>query len=415
MVYKLVLINLLMIVAVFAKETVLFIDTNNNDREIEEAERAAKIAGKKFLSYPKKGEPFSHPEAKALLENTSFSTLILSGHNGGGHISGDNGSIGIDEVYNTLKKTPGKIKNLNTLLLLGCNTGNQSQMTKWKSRFPNLDIIAGYDGTAPAQDKPAGLSYIREIITKGDDLIAIGDEKKLERELRKLEHIYFLEAGFYIRSYTCPPEGSDVMTASTKEYLFRPLIENTKNRFKAFNLSECVEVVGKYLSEVQPVYTDYYNGNKSVTLPENKEEIRKLYNFYHQNKHCLESGVVGPDGEEIYPPHWKQVLFLRFWEDTRENILKFYHDQLTHYFSKTEELRNLSVEDIKKRLSYKRTMIKVKIENLKILMENGYDTYIKKLSSLQSKYEKEKSPFLAQFKFFKKLLVDFPNFLSTLL
>jgi hypothetical protein len=317
----------------YANETILFLDTNNNPLEIKTARKKAKKLGKKIIVYPEKGVVFSDEKAKELLETTPFETLILSGHNGGGHISGDNGSISFVQVDEAMKKNSFAKENTATLLLLGCNTSNQSQIMKWKNIYPNLNIIAGYDGTAPAGDKPAGHSFIEEILDKKDELYQQVSAKELKRALQSLKHIWYLEAGIYVKNVYCQEDEID----SFDEFIFRPLRKDTTERFKLFDTAECREKREIDYPIVQARFKRYLDGNLEI----DQEDLKGINNFIRRNSHCFEIDdtrqFIGGD----------QSLALRFWKETQYNISKFYAEDITNMFKEVDKIQNLNIQDVK--------------------------------------------------------------------
>lgn len=396
-----------------AAEVVMFIDTNNNDKEIATARKTAEKLGKKFIVYPPEGQKFIRDEFKEFVQDNDFSTMIISGHNGGGRIRGGNnhGFVSYTDFDKIFKDDPEKKKALKTLMLLGCNTSNYDQILKWKSRFPNLSIIAGYDGTAPAQDKLGAHSYIEEILTKKDELLEQVDKKKLEIMLTKLKNIYALEAGIYLSTHTCV-EGQYM----GKEYFFSPHLKEKEKRFREFDFEECFNVVKEYLNKKLPLYREYYEGELLTESNENRDEVRELYNYFHRYKHCLNNDFAMENGETLYVPHWKQVLFLRFWKETQENIAKYYQSPLKRmdlfwnqlendekYIEKKinmkkerlekeladyQAVQNVTKEDLLMKMNGTLTQIDFKISQITNRMSESYRSENKVLDKLYNKMSK---------------------------
>jgi hypothetical protein len=317
----------------FANETILFIDTNNNPLEIKTARKKAKKLGKKLIVYPEKGVVFTQEKAQELLETVPFETLILSGHNGGGHISGSFGSVSFTQVEDAMKKNTSAKENTTTLMLLGCNTSNQSQIMKWKNIYPNLNIIAGYDGTAPAGDKPAGHSFIEEILEKKDDLYLQASAKELKRALQSLKHIWFLEAGIYVKNIYCQDDENEIFD----EFIFRPLRKDTSERFKLFDTAECREKREVDYPIIETRFRKYIDGEIEI----DQEDLKDINNFIRRNNHCFEVDdtreFIGGD----------QSLALRFWKETQHNISKYYAKDIADMFKEINILQNLDVQELK--------------------------------------------------------------------
>ncbi|MDP7321226.1 MAG: hypothetical protein QF441_11485 [Bacteriovoracaceae bacterium] len=322
-----------------ASETVLFIDTNSNEIEISEAKAEAKRLGKKFISYPNQDESFDQSKAYELLKKTPFSTLIVSGHNGGGAISGDNGYISPSEIQTAVADNPFVKDNMQTLMLLGCNTSNPGKINTWRNIFPNLRILAGYDGTAPEQDKPAGISYIKEVLRHKDHLYRLADEKKLERAVRNFEHIYYLQAGLYINKINCRDEDT-----TETEYIFRPTLDDTSQRFTQLNLKECDARIQQFQEELYPRYLAYFDGELAHPTEESAEELRHIYNFLQQFEHCSEGSISRS------MPDANTALMLRFWREAQHNISTYFKEELKALFDQVESLKKDNLESKKEEL-----------------------------------------------------------------
>tara|TARA_Y100000768_G_scaffold388908_1_gene388566 strand:+ start:3415 stop:5403 length:1989 start_codon:yes stop_codon:yes gene_type:complete len=312
----------------YSRETVLFIDTNSNELEIEKARTAARAAGKTFISYPDEGEMFSSERATELLETMSFSTLILSGHDGGGHFSGDNGGIGSGDIRRAMANNPQAREATRHVMLLGCNTSNPGQVLNWQTIFPNLDLVSGYDGTGPSQNTLSGLTYIEQMLTRESEFLEFDNERDLENMLKGIPYIFNLEAGIYVRKRECRDGQLD-----ENAFIFRPLTQTGENRFTELNISECSAILDRFRREELSTYMEYYNGEKDPSSPEGKSEMRRIYNSFHQNAHCFDLINQDTYSDDHGFPSWQTVLSLRFWDETQSNIAEYYEEELNHTFS----------------------------------------------------------------------------------
>lgn len=358
----------------------MFIDANSNEIEIETARKAALAKGKRFIAYPSEGQALNKDKAIELLQTVPFSTLIISGHNGGGSFSGEGGEFGYYEVEEALAQNPEAKKSVRTLMLLGCNTANLGQITTWKSIFPELDIIAGYDGTAPSQNAKSGLSYIEQIISKKDQLLAQDDKKDIERFVRNMDYIHHLEAGLYIKNIECE-ENKQV----EKEYVFRPLMEDRSDRFKEFNFKECSKRVEELRNEKLPLFMKYYLGELENKSSASREELRKLYNFFHQYSFCFENESMTVENQGTSAnaalPEWQTALYLRYWKETQANISDYYATNIEEGFNLIDKLKNEPgyFEELK---NEKLKELEIKKEMLSRYVEN-WDDYLREAQELK--------------------------------
>lgn len=352
----------------FSGETVLFIDTNSNELEIEKARAASIAAGKTFISYPDEGETFSSERATELLETTPFSTLVLSGHDGGGHFSGDNGRIGSGDVRRAIANNPHAREATRHVMLLGCNTSNPGQVLNWQTIFPNLDLVSGYDGTGPSQNTLSGLTYIEQMLKRESEFLEFDNERDLENMLKGIPYIFNLEAGIYVRNRECRDGQLD-----ENAFIFRPLTQTGENRFTELNIGECSAILDRFRREELSTYMEYYNGEKDPSSPEGKSEMRRIYNSFHQNAHCFDLINQDAYADDHGFPSWQTVLSLRFWDETQSNIAEYYEEELNHTFS----MLRSAVEDpdfFENALERKRDKQRRDLEGLNYIKDNLAET-----------------------------------------
>lgn len=143
------------------------------------------------LAAIKKKASYKEEDLKRFLKDQkaagkSFSTVVVSGHNGTGSISGALGSVS-DELLASAFDEAGLKDDIRSLHLWGCYTTSPgSVLMNWKPKFPNVNFISGYDLQAPLNDKPAGWQYLKSVIEREPELHRIADAKKLQAALRKL-------------------------------------------------------------------------------------------------------------------------------------------------------------------------------------------------------------------------------------
>lgn len=127
-----------------------------------------------------------------------FDSIVVSGHDGTGTISGTFGSITDAALADILSAYPEQKNALRSLHLWGCYTTSAgSLLLNWKRNFPNVSLITGYDGRAPLNDKPAGWHYLAGVLEQETKLITSGDSKKLQRSLFALPSSRQLHAAIY--------------------------------------------------------------------------------------------------------------------------------------------------------------------------------------------------------------------------
>ena len=343
-----------------ANAQIVFLDINDNPKEKATAIKAARKAGKEIIVYPKDDSMFSPEKAFEILKQNPPETLLISGHDGGGSFGGDRGeSFSYDELNTLVQQNPEVGKNLRVLGLLGCNTANHSEIVKWKRTFPNLAFVAGFDGTAPSETKRAALTYISDTILKSDKILKQTDGAKIKRLFENFRYINSLEATLYVD--TCPksdgPQG---------QYIFRPK-RSQNERFKPFDTSECVAKRKEYHEEYEPLYQQYFSGDKEIPQKTAGTPLRKLYTFMRQNQHCFEV-------EQGQVPTADHLLRMVFYHNVQKNFNSYFEKELNRYF---EELAIFSDEvALRKQLESKKKKLSKDLQRLEEY-QNNFELYKK--------------------------------------
>ena len=331
--------------------TVFFIDTNNNDLEIEAAREQAEAKGEKFYYYPEKDMQLDHEVLTELLTKHTPETLFISGHDGGGSISGGQG--GLDrEFFESLREShPEVTDNIRVLGLMGCNTANHAEVLDWKNVMPNLSFIAGYDGSAPSQKWLQGRQYIQEIIEKKDKILSMEDEALIKEAFEGFSNFDVLQATLYFDSPKCnnPAFYED-------QYIYRPL--NPDGEFSIFLDNNCGEKISYFETQMSELYQQYKDGE--VAMPEDTSQgpMRDMYTYIRQNEHCLRAMDEFPSGNN--------ALFLLFSKAVQENFSHYYAEVLEKYFKELEVFKNaesldaLRSEIIAKLNKRKEMLLKIK-------------------------------------------------------
>lgn len=374
-----------------ARADVLFIDLNNGPGEIAAAQKAAARRGEKLIVYKglKRGpNSQSHPiftennlaedlnrvigELKT--KNISLSSLVISGHDGNGHFMGANGDINADELTQIFENNSPVGENVRSLYLWGCYTATPGALDQhWKKTLPNVDMVAGFDGSAPANTQKASADFLQDTLEKEKALTQLKDENEVQKALKKMK------SGTQITAALCVKD----KWASNKDKVD---IEQRKK--------ECTE---QFLDDPKLSRFECYLRGKPEcpNVPENTQsgEIRQIYNFLQSHSIC-DSFLRGRDRNF---PSRDTTLRLIFFENVRRNFQKGSSSQLSAWeraqasiglppeirISK-DEIVNLSRAELLSRLRKQKEFFDQKMAG-----PNGNDyipwfTYTRKLESLMT-------------------------------
>lgn len=244
--------------------------------------------------------------------NSKVQSIAISGHNGGGQFHGEKGDFTRPDLEDILKKYP-TVNDIKSVLLLGCYSNTQNEVIHWKSFMPNLRLIGGYDGIAPAYDKPSGHKYIRDLLSKEKSLIANSDQKKLtatlKSELKGMEQLY---ASIY---FQCS-DGSSI-----KEYYYGLDTTTEKRNVSEFKAGACISKQ-KEMQEIVDETRKYATGELEYQGETHAGPLRSLYNRARALEHCSEFTQIYVDPQSIFNLLFAKGIKESFAEYYKEDLLK---------------------------------------------------------------------------------------------
>ena len=295
-------------------KTIIFLDLNDNPKEIDSARKAACKRGESLIVMPNSGEAFSQDTLDQLLtglekSGVSVNSLILSGHDGGGQFGGTNGYVSKSMLNEVMQDHPKTQESVSSVLLLGCYTGVKQEIFDWKQILPKVNLIAGYEGQAPLGDKPAGHSYIEGVLAREKEMNEVKSEKELEKILKKgIKHISSISAAMYVQPKMCAPG-----TEHESGFYFRPL--KGRDALQDLETQECIhenETNGPIMLEK---FMAYYRGEKEIPKETHGSELREIYNYFREKGHCFEAKRKYPSADK--------VLFTLFFDGVKKNFAFF--------------------------------------------------------------------------------------------
>lgn len=350
-------------------KVVLFMDLNGSSLEIEHAEKAACVRGETFKIIPENGKPLAasqleivkaerqkretcNKDAKssdcnkdtkklsnmrkehrdkfgdpsridrsedlqgiigAMEESgVELTSLIISGHDGGGRFSGATGNVTRSAIKKVFNYYPNTRDNVPSLILPGCYTGVKSEIMNWREVFPNLKIIAGYEGRAPLGDRPSGQHYIRDVLVKEQQLLKSANQKQLKITLgAELKSMKGMKSAIWI---------NNGCTNEDDSYYYKGLHRNIEK----FSTSEC----NKIIEDVAPFKDKamrYHEGDITIPKNTNNTELRKLYEYSRKYAHCfLLDGSAAGNAQFGVLANPDRLMMILFYHNVKENFATFY-------------------------------------------------------------------------------------------
>lgn len=331
--------------------------------------QAYQDAGKKLHAFTRTQKGVSD-QVKERIEELSkekvkITNVSLSGHDGGGHFGGEKGSISRGEVAAIMAQYPG-MNDVQSLLLLGCYTGVQNEVSAWKSIFPKVKLIGGYDGSAPASSRVQGHNYITNILNKEKALLSLKNKTNVDQDVKRMiGNLGELNSAVYI-DLACKEEESS-------EYYYASMLGR---KFKKLNLNDCQKALAE-LEKLKPYYNQLYSGEIEPPTVTSSGPARDLYNKLRTNEHCANPEVGMGFGEMDA----NGAFNLLFWHGVKKNFAEYYDTDMKEVESilkdvTAEEMTNELLKQIENLENRKK-----EIANQIAEFEKSPETYEKKLQA----------------------------------
>ncbi len=266
--------------------------------------------------------------ASSRANGTKVTSLILSGHDGGGHYYGDNGETNMAEISTLAKENPTIFSGTTNLMLMGCWSGTPDQVEQWRVIFPRLRVLGGFVGSAPASTRIAAGTYIAGLLRGEKNLMPNATRAGVQAMVNSVQNLNMITAGVYVR-----PSCDETNTRAPAYYYIsgaqneNELPEEIRPGLNTFASADerstaCMRTFGG--SSFVGTYdwnglAQYFSGERE---PENNNELRSLYSFLRNNENCFTEGT---SRAPILPD---QVLMLRFYQDVKKNINKYFKADL---------------------------------------------------------------------------------------
>lgn len=266
----------------------------------------------------------------------SVSSLILSGHDGGGEFYGDVGesSISKEDIFNIARDYPQQLGTARSVILLGCWSAVPFEVEMWKANMPSLKVIAGFGGSAPAVTVAASGQYAAGIL-KNEPYFHSRDENEIYRRLSAINDINRISAAVYVD----PSSGCAGLDASAYYALFAQMENRDQRDYKPginrFSVpdQDTLKLRCETFSINPPFWkrlNDYFEGKPE---PTNNRELTGLYDQLRQNEKCYST----PDTRTglAYSPD--QILMLRFFQEVKKNFAKYFAQQIADGYKELDE------------------------------------------------------------------------------
>jgi hypothetical protein len=388
----LVLITLFFFISLNCQSAVVLLNFNENNSSVEAARVAAKHRDEVLIVFPFSDK---HPESnlaksiksinKDTIENIlkiiskyarehdkPVSNITFSGHAGNGGFSGKSGSLRRIDFQKAIALYPKLTTSVKSLLLRGCYTATLGEVlidSPWRKTFPNLSMIAGYEGKAWSSEKTASKTYVKEILQLEDSFTTASTVDEMIEYYQKLSHYKISATAVWVKPHEHPDEEVFITT----------------NRLLKGNISinlgeiskECQHVEQRALAHNVKIHRffagnepKYFRPYKNTQTPKNK--IRKAYRFFNKYDHCQQYrfwSVFDRENNYLSPKHIMPILFMN---KIIENFDRAYS---LEGFAKLIDWANVMFATISKDFPYAQPLVfpDMKADNISDEMLKGND------------------------------------------
>jgi hypothetical protein len=328
--------------------------------EVADAQKAACERGEAFKRLPADKDYLDANKLQSELQklatkNIAVTSMVVSGHNGGGQIHGDVGSIDKYEVITALKTAykskPNLLNEFQSVFMWGCWTMGPSEVDIWRRELPSLKMAAGFIDMGPLNETKASHAILHDLLVKEKAIEKEADQKKLKRIIAGVSEINQTYAAVYAEAAcgdmyyynTMGANGGYGDTRSEDDKNF-----SSGNHFLDFNKNFDCDGAREEIEKNRKLLMPYYNG--SLPLPKDgpNSPLIKVYAFIRSHAKCIGANHV-MNGD--------RVLMMRFYEEVKANFADVFSDltksaagefsKLDH-FTKVYKAKGLPMQEFEK-------------------------------------------------------------------
>jgi hypothetical protein len=302
-------------------KVVVFVDTNSSPAEVADAQKAACERGEGFKKIPKDSETIDAEKLEQELQalatrNIAVSSMVISGHDGGGSVHGGKGGVNKHEIINALKSAykskPDLLNEFKSVFMWGCWTMGPSEVDIWRKELPSLKMASGFIDMGPLNTTAASHAVLHDLLVKEKTILAEADQKKLKRMIAGVEHINLTYAAVYTEAacgdmYYYNTQGADGDSERSADNLnYTP-----GNHFLDFNKNFDCKGAAADIEKNRKELIKYFYGELPLPPSNSQSPILRIYSFIRSHANCLkENHILNGD----------RIGMLRFYEGVKENF-----------------------------------------------------------------------------------------------
>ncbi len=274
---------------------ILFLDFNQNNSSIAAVEKAAGELSEDLLVYPNdQFMTLSRDNAPAIFKdiserlsenNDKLTTVVFSGHSGNFVFSGVNGELNVVQDLR-LAEYQSLFSSVKKLILRGCYTSTLANVlgeSGWRSIFPNVAYIAGYQGKAWSSETPQSQSFMYEALAKSADFLSATSNDERVDIFQSFTHYQLSELGIWFKH-----------NIDNEYYLTtQSVLDGNVSLDLAAEALSCAALDAKRDKHQQLVrrYFIAESGYENPPANTHHSALRSAYTFFQKHNHCTDLGI----------------------------------------------------------------------------------------------------------------------------
>ena len=312
-----------------SSKVVVFVDTRNSVLEVADAQKAACTRGETFKRLPADKDYLDatklQSELKKLADkNVAVSSMVVSGHDGGGRIHGDVGAVDKYDVITAMKSAyqskPNLLNEFQSVFMWGCWTMGPSEVDIWRRELPSLKMASGFIDMGPLNETKASHAILHDLLVKEKAIENEADQKKLKRliagvsEINQTYAAVYAEAAcgdmYYYNTVGANGDWSGERSEDDKNF-------SQGNHFLDFNKNFDCKGAAEEIEKNRKLLMPYFNGNLPLPKDGPGSPLIKIYAFIRSHAKCIgKNHVMNGD----------RVLMMRFYDEVKANFADVFAD-----------------------------------------------------------------------------------------
>lgn len=277
-------------------------------------------------------------------KDIEISSVVASGHDGGGAFRGSLGALSKSDISlgikNAYKGKEDLLADFTSILLWGCYTTNPAEVMSWRTLFPGLNVIAGFDGSGPNNIRPAGANYLKDILLKEKDITTADRYEDIKNLINKVKHINYTFHGIWARSTCSAAEFYQVMRKERQSDGKDKYVRHTID----FDNPDC-DFYREFSKHSVQMLDQFFAGHKDIPHDTDNGVMRNVYTFLRQSSHALDKCGIR------YSATPDQAGLLLFYRDVYKNFLNVFEKEIEDGVNSIHKLErefasNLSTDEL---------------------------------------------------------------------